>query len=224
MNSLTSFWVVGVGCIYSQQASLVCSTNWQAVENGLEAVNIAGTRKYDLILMDCNMPIMDGWQVSKYVCARACPTSTSSEGNPVVPRRRGETEAVSKSRGHRRAPAPAPALFSPSPPTPAPFLPGAPNQATEKIRQIVGPNQKTPIVAVTANAMKGDRDKCLQSGMDDYLSKVVTHARARARICSAAAANIGIDGMLAWQPVERKKLIEVMAKWTAVEVKRAGAR
>lgn len=35
----------------------------QAVENGLEAVNITGTRKYDMILMDCNMPIMDGWQV-----------------------------------------------------------------------------------------------------------------------------------------------------------------
>jgi hypothetical protein len=38
------------------------------------------------------------------------------------------------------------------------------------------------------------------------------------------AANIDIDGMLAWQPVERKKLIEVMGKWTAAESKRAGAR
>uniref|UniRef100_A0A7S4KXC6 Response regulatory domain-containing protein n=1 Tax=Guillardia theta TaxID=55529 RepID=A0A7S4KXC6_GUITH len=35
----------------------------EAVENGLEAVNITGSRKYDVILMDCNMPIMDGWQV-----------------------------------------------------------------------------------------------------------------------------------------------------------------
>jgi len=93
----------------------------EAVENGLEAVNITGTRKYDMILMDCNMPIMDGWQ------------------------------------------------------------------ATEKIRKVVGPNQATPIVAVTANAMKGDRDKCLQSGMDDYLSK----------------------------PVDRKRLIDMLSKWTA---------
>ena len=33
------------------------------MENGLEACNIAKAREYDIILMDCNMPIMDGWQV-----------------------------------------------------------------------------------------------------------------------------------------------------------------
>jgi len=90
----------------------------EAVENGLEAVNITGVRQYDLILMDCNMPIMDGWQ------------------------------------------------------------------ATEKIRQTEGPNKMTPIIAVTANAMKGDREKCIASGMDDYISK----------------------------PVERKRLQEVLGK------------
>ena len=39
------------------------SVKHQAVENGLEACNIAKAREYDIILMDCNMPIMDGWQV-----------------------------------------------------------------------------------------------------------------------------------------------------------------
>ena len=35
----------------------------EAVENGLEAVNITSSRHYDIVLMDCNMPIMDGWYV-----------------------------------------------------------------------------------------------------------------------------------------------------------------
>ena len=35
----------------------------ETVENGLEAVQIARSRSYNMILMDCNMPIMDGWQV-----------------------------------------------------------------------------------------------------------------------------------------------------------------
>jgi CheY-like chemotaxis protein len=91
----------------------------EAVENGQEAVNITSSRKYDIILMDCNMPIMDGWQ------------------------------------------------------------------ATEAIRKSTGPNKLTPIIAVTANAMKGDREKCLAAGMDDYISK----------------------------PVDRTRLQEVLGKW-----------
>ena len=35
----------------------------ETAKNGLEAVQIASSRPYNIILMDCNMPIMDGWQV-----------------------------------------------------------------------------------------------------------------------------------------------------------------
>jgi CheY-like chemotaxis protein len=74
--------------------------------NGKEALDKFGTTNYDLILMDIQMPVMDG------------------------------------------------------------FL------ATKKIREIeTSSNAYTPIIAITANAMAGDREACLAVGMDDYISK-----------------------------------------------------
>ncbi len=75
--------------------------------DGEQALDQIKTTKFDLVLMDCQMPILDGYA------------------------------------------------------------------ATKKIRGLQSPANTVPIVAMTANAMKGDRDKCLEAGMDDYISKPI---------------------------------------------------
>lgn len=76
--------------------------------NGSDAVDMMRNQRYDLVFMDCHMPVMDGFTATQ------------------------EIRAMEKQMGIH-----------------------------------------TPIVALTADAMVGDREKCLKAGMDDYLNKPV---------------------------------------------------
>lgn len=75
--------------------------------NGLEAIEAFKSKRYDLILMDCQMPILDGYE------------------------------------------------------------------ATQEIRKIEGEGNHIPIIAMTANVMPKDREKCINIGMDEYISKPI---------------------------------------------------
>ncbi len=94
-----------------------------AVPNGAEAVRALEQGRYHLVLMDCEMPVMDGYQ------------------------------------------------------------------ATRAIRASMRPN--IPIIAVTADAMSGDRDRCLCEGMNDYLSKPVELGRLSEVLAKWLPANLG---------------------------------
>ena len=80
---------------------------WEHASNGKDAIEMFANSHFDIILMDCQMPVMDGFE------------------------------------------------------------------ATERIREMEEPPKRIPIVAMTAGAMKEDRERCIASGMDDYLSKPI---------------------------------------------------
>ncbi len=91
---------------------------FDSAENGKEALDKMNAGGYDAVLMDCQMPIMDGYTATRQ-------------------RRQHE-------KAHRMT--------------------------------------RLPIIAMTANAMLGDREKCLDAGMDDYLTKPLNRALLESRL------------------------------------------
>jgi signal transduction histidine kinase/CheY-like chemotaxis protein len=102
-----------VNLMVGQRLLNVLGVDCDTANNGEIALLRMSSVRYDLVLMDCQMPIVDGYTATR------------------------------RWRQHELA---------------------------------AGDGNHLPIVAMTANAMAGDRQKCLDAGMDDYLAKPVTRA------------------------------------------------
>ncbi|WP_158240740.1 ATP-binding protein [Telmatospirillum siberiense] len=64
-------------------------------------------------------------------------------------------------------------------------------EATRRIRALSGQKSRTPIIALTANAIKGDAELCLSAGMNDYLTKPVSPKTLLAALARATASASG---------------------------------
>ncbi|MBS0151721.1 MAG: response regulator [Nitrospira sp.] len=106
------------------------------VDNGQEALAALAKGRYAAILMDCQMPLMDGFETTRIIRER--------EASDIGPDDTGGPDKTC-------------------------------NSSLETHRHI-------PIIAVTANAMQGDRERCLAAGMDDYLSKPIKLDELRAAL------------------------------------------
>ena len=100
--------------------------------DGREAVSVLESTNVDLVLMDVQMPVMDGFEAARLI------------------RQRDETSGV-----------------------------------------------HTPIIAVTAHAMEGDRERCLRAGMDGYISKPIDSAELYRAIHEVGAAPMASEGCTA---------------------------
>jgi len=103
-----------VNLMVAQKLLKILGCEVDTAENGAIALDRMHAKRYDAVLMDCQMPVLDGFA------------------------------ATGRWREHETA-------------TAAPT--------------------RLPIIAITANAMAGDRQRCLDSGMDEYLSKPISRAQ-----------------------------------------------
>ncbi|HEY1034724.1 MAG TPA: ATP-binding protein [Pseudoxanthomonas sp.] len=122
-----------VNLMVAQRLLQVLGVDCDAAGNGQAALEKLDGGDYDLVLMDCQMPVLDGYAATR---------------------------------------------------------------RWREIEQERGLERRLPIVAMTANAMAGDRQKCLDAGMDDYLAKPVTRAELEQCVTRWKSSNLAVPDTL----------------------------
>jgi CheY-like chemotaxis protein/HPt (histidine-containing phosphotransfer) domain-containing protein len=129
--------------------------------NGHEAVAMTEMLPYDLVFMDCEMPEMDGFEATQLIRQREMELRIASarQASPGIGLRNEEPEIsnlisnISELQGEPSGAA----IHNPQ----------------SAIRNPQSEISHLPIIAMTAHAMKGDRERCLAAGMDGYLPKPI---------------------------------------------------
>ncbi|MEA1867170.1 MAG: PhnD/SsuA/transferrin family substrate-binding protein [Thermodesulfobacteriota bacterium] len=107
-----------------------------AVANGLEAVEAIKTIPYDLVLMDMQMPEMDGIAATQEIRKRE--DQIKAQGSKLKAKDGASSDELSALSFQHSA-----------------------------------RSERVPIIALTANAIKGDKEVCIEAGMDDYIAKPI---------------------------------------------------